>query len=78
MIRYQKFSETVAGKIAAAPRCVRSLEERLADDMREMAFSDQNVSLETLVERGWTPATSRRLAPAAIIIERRQSIRKVA
>lgn len=78
MIRYRRHSETAAAKIAAAPRCIRSLEERMADDMREMAFAGQNVSLETLIERGWTRNTVQRLAVAAIAIARRQSIRQVA
>lgn len=78
MIRYRSHIETVAAKIVTAPRCIRSLEERMADDMREMAFSGQNVSLETLIERGWTKNTIQRLSVAAVAIARRQSIRQVA
>lgn len=75
MIRIQHYSETVAAKIAAAPRCVRTLEERLADDMRELAFSGHN---ETLAQRGWSEATLKLLLPEAAKIARRQSVRQVA
>lgn len=61
-----------------APRCFRSLEERMADDMRELAFAGQNVSEETLIERGWSKDTVKRLSPNAIAIARRQSIRQIA
>lgn len=78
MIRIQRHSETAAAKIAAAPRCIRSLEERLADDMRELAFSGQNASVETLKQRGWSEPTLKRLLPEAAKIARRQSVRQVA
>ncbi|UTV37617.1 hypothetical protein MYG64_04685 [Ensifer adhaerens] len=75
MIRIQRYSETVAAKIAAAPRCVRTLEERLADDMRELAYSGH---IETLQQRGWSEPTLKRLLPEAAKIARRQSVRQVA
>lgn len=78
MIRYLSPNEAAAAKIIAAPRCIRSLEERMADDMREMAFAGQNVSVETLIERGWTKKTVQRLAPMATAIARRHSTRQVA
>lgn len=78
MIRIQRHSETAAAKIGAAPRCIRSLEERLADDMRELAFSGQNASIETLQQRGWSETTLKRLLPEAAKIARRQSVRQVA
>lgn len=78
MIRIQRFSETATAKMSAQPRCIRTLEERMADDMRELAFADQNVSVETLVQRGWTEPTVARLAPDALRIARRVSVRQVA
>ncbi|KQY20762.1 hypothetical protein ASD32_04930 [Rhizobium sp. Root483D2] len=78
MIRYCTQPDNPLAKIAAAPRCIRSLEERMADDMREMAFADQNVSVETLVQRGWTTKTVSRFAATARDIARRQSVRQVA
>ncbi|HEV7321512.1 MAG TPA: hypothetical protein VGO04_23145 [Ensifer sp.] len=76
MIRIQRHSETAAAKIAAAPSCIRTLEERLAGDMRELAFADQNVSIETLTF--WSEPTLKRLLPEAAKIARRQSVRQVA
>lgn len=77
MIRFRPHKEHVTATIEAAPRCIRSLEERMASDMRELAFGDRTVSAETLRERGWTDAVIQRLAPAALAIARRQSIRQV-
>ena len=76
MIRYHTPSTAMTTKIEATPRCVRTLEERMADDMRELAFAGQNVSAETLIERGWTIGTIKRLAPAAVTIARRLSVRR--
>lgn len=67
-------------KPAAAPAivpCMRSLTERMAEDMREMAFAGENVNAETLGQRGYTPAAIRRLSPQAAGIARRRSIRHV-
>lgn len=75
MIRFQPVSE--ARKLPQPPRCIRSLQERMADDMRELAFAGRNVSLETLGECGWTPDTVKRLAPEAREIARRKSTRQV-
>ncbi|MDR6757813.1 hypothetical protein J2Y48_003110 [Mycoplana sp. BE70] len=76
MIRYITHPNTTAA-IAAKPRCVRSLEERMADDMRELAFAGDNVSVETLISRGWTRNTVLRLHDKAAAIARRKSIRQV-
>lgn len=76
MIRYRTSPAAIIK--AAPPRCIRPLVERMADDMREMAFSGQNVSVETLIERGWTARTIERLSRNAVIIARRQSTRQVA
>lgn len=76
MIRYITRPDTAA-VIAVRPRCVRSLEERMADDMRELAFAGDNVSVETLLSRGWTRKTVLRLHEQATAIARRKSIRQV-
>ena len=78
MIRYLSPKDAAAAKIVAVPRCIRNLEARMADDMREMAYAGQNVSIETLIERGWTRNSIRRLSSVAVAIARRQSIRQVA
>lgn len=57
--------------------CRVGLVERMASDMREMAFAGETVSTETLTQRGWTPATIERFAPDAVGLARRQSIRRI-
>ncbi|MEQ1403863.1 hypothetical protein ABK249_02860 [Neorhizobium sp. Rsf11] len=74
MIRFEPIPQP---KLCMPPRIVRSLEERMADDMRELHFSDRPVNEETLIERGWTKPTIKRLAPTATEIARRKSIRQV-
>ena len=76
MIRYQASPAHAATPAGHAVSCSRALTERMADDMREMAFAGQNVSAETLAERGWSPATIERLAPDAVARARRQSVRR--
>lgn len=74
MIRYQAFSANTA---TPAPSCRTALIDRMADEMREMAFAGQTVSAETLAGRGWSPATIKRLAPDAVARARRQSVRRL-
>ncbi|MCJ7996660.1 hypothetical protein J5N58_06805 [Rhizobium cremeum] len=76
MIRFQPVATTPP--VPQPPRCIRSLQERMADDMRELAFAGRDVSLETLVERGWTPDTVKRLAPEAREIARRKAVTQTA
>ncbi|VVT15369.1 hypothetical protein [Hoeflea sp. EC-HK425] len=75
MIRYQAFS---AASATPSPSCRTALIDRMAGEMREMAFAGQTVSAETLGERGWSPASIKRLAPHAVALARRQSVRRVA
>lgn len=74
MIRYQP----APADNPAPPSCHASLVNRMASDMREMAFAGQNVSTETLVQRGWTLPTVKRLSGEAVARARRQSVRRVA
>ncbi|MHA4733256.1 hypothetical protein [Ensifer adhaerens] len=50
----------------------------MADDMRELAYSGQNVSVENLKLRGWSEPTISLLATQAAAMARRQSVRQVA
>lgn len=75
MIRYQA---SPADAATLPFSCRAALTSRMADQMREMAFAGQTVSAETLTERGWSPASIKRLAPDAIALARRQSVRRVA
>lgn len=61
--------------IPQATRCQINLAERMAEDIRELAFADQNVNAETLGYRGWTPALVKRIGPKATAIARRKSVR---
>lgn len=74
MIRFQKID--IAPK-APAP-CFRSIAERMADDMRELAFAGQNVSPETLASRGYSADVVKRIGPKAVAMARRQSTRQIA
>jgi len=73
MIRYQSSTPALVG---SPPSCRTALVSRLADDMREMAFAGQNVSPETLAQRGWSQPAVKRLSAAAIAQARRQSVRR--
>ncbi|CDZ43068.1 Hypothetical protein NGAL_HAMBI1146_58410 [Neorhizobium galegae bv. officinalis] len=75
MIRFQP--TPTYQTVKQPPRCFRSLAERMADDMRELAFAGQNVSVETLGERGYPEEVVKRLGAKAIGIARRQSTRQI-
>jgi hypothetical protein len=74
MIRFQA---SPAATATPTPSCRASLVDRMADDMREMAFADQNVSAESLAERGWPATTIKRLASDAVARARRASVRRL-
>ncbi|WP_430254304.1 hypothetical protein [Neorhizobium sp. DAR64872/K0K18] len=50
----------------------------MADDMRELAFAGQNVSVETLATRGYPADVVRRFGTKATELARRQSTRQIA
>jgi hypothetical protein len=74
MIQFQHKSST-APKIIP---CMQSITERMAEDMREMAFGGETVSPETLKNRGYSDAAIKRLGDNAARIARRRSIRQIA
>lgn len=59
-------------------RCGPSLVDRMAEDMREMAFAGETVNVETLGQRGYSAAVVKRLAAKATAVARRRSIRQIA
>jgi len=59
------------------PPVMRSIAERMADDMNELAFAGRNVNVETLKERGYTLPVIKRLAEDAAQIARRRAVRHV-
>lgn len=73
MIRYQA---SPTHPVVPSPSCHAALVDRMAGDMRELAFAGQNVSTETLVLRGWTAPVVKRLSAEAIARARRLSIRR--
>ncbi len=77
MIRYITRPKITAA-VAEKPRCVHSHEERMADDMRELPFAGDNVSIDVLFACGWTRNAVARLHEKAVAIARRKSIRQVA
>lgn len=74
MIRFQA---STPSPVTPLPSCRRSLIDRMADDMREMAFAGETVSSETLQSRGWTLKTVQRFSPEAVALARRHSVRQL-
>jgi len=62
---------------AARPACRTVLISRMADDIRELAFAGQNVSDETLKQRGWSEPIIDAFFPDAEKMARRQSVRQI-
>lgn len=55
-----------------------TIADRMAEDIREMAFASQTVSAETLGQCGYSAAVVARLGSRAVAIARRRSIRQIA
>ncbi len=72
MIQYQSAPITTA-----APSCTQNIIGKLADAMREMAFSGQNVTPETLESHGFTREVVERYGARATVLARRSSIRRI-
>ena len=75
MIRY------AAGSPKQTPLIIRgtvSTADRLASDMREMAFAHENVTPETLALRGWDEDVVAANRVEAVKIATKSSIRRVA
>ena len=62
---------------AARRACRTVLVERMAEDMREMAFAGENVSTEALKLRGYSPVVIEALLADATAQARRLSIRHI-
>lgn len=76
MIRFETVPATPS--TPEPTRCMRTLVERLASDMRELAFSGAAVNEETLSQRGWSRDIVSRLGEDALRIARRASVRQIA
>lgn len=60
-----------------ASSCRDTAVARMSDDMREMAFAGENVSPETLEQRGWPAELVRKLSREAVQRARRMSVRQL-
>lgn len=58
--------------------CRDSVVVRMADAMREMAFSGENVSPDTLAHYGFTHDIVEKFGERAVALARRLSVRQVA
>ncbi|MBB4145854.1 hypothetical protein [Rhizobium rhizoryzae] len=76
MIYFSQAPTPISTPVPGACR-MQALTERLASDMRELAFNGRVVDVDTLSEFGWTKDTIMRLAPAATSIARRRSVRQI-
>ncbi len=57
--------------------CISSLESRLAEKMREMAFAGENVTPETLESHGFSREVVAKLGQRAAALARRRSIKRI-
>lgn len=77
MIRFAKSTGAVTAAIAARPRCVPTIVERLAEAIREIGGAGEPVTEEALLARDFSPDVVRRLAPQARAAARRRFIKHV-
>ena len=73
MIRVKKNTQ-----IQQTPTCRESVIAKMADAMREMAFSGENVSPDTLAQHGFTRDIVDKFGESAVALARRLSVRQVA
>ncbi len=72
MIQYQPKTQSPVTRT-----CISSVESRLADKMREMAFAGENVTPETLESHGFSREVVAKLGQRAAAIARRRSIKRI-
>lgn len=72
MIQFQPKKQSLAART-----CISSVEGRLADKMREMAFAGENVTPETLDNHGFSREIVAKLGQRAAALARRQSIKRI-
>lgn len=72
MIQFQPKAQTVQPRT-----CISSVESRLADKMREMAFGGENVTPETLENHGFSREVVAKLGQRAAALARRRSIKRI-
>lgn len=72
MIQFQTKTQTTTHQT-----CMKSVESRLADKMREMAFAGENVTPETLENYGFSREVVAKLGRRAAALARRRSIKRI-
>lgn len=74
-----RFAPAPAAIIAAQPRrCEKSLLEKLSDAIREMGFSGEPITVDGLMQRGFTRSVILPNLDNAVALARRRSIRQTA
>ncbi len=76
MIRYATRAETVSARIAAQPRCTRSIVERIADVICEVAGSGQVVTADVFTSRNIPLPIVERFSDQAREIARRKFVKR--
>lgn len=64
-------------RIPVRTPCISSIESRLAETMREMAFAGENVTPETLENYGYPREVVAKLGQRATALARRRSIKRI-
>lgn len=72
MIRFQTKTHSPAHQT-----CISSVENRLAEKMREMAFAGEKVTPESLENYGFTREVVEKFGQRAAALARRRSIKRI-
>ncbi len=72
MIQFHPKAQTIQ-----PPTCISSLESRLAEKMREMAFAGEKVTPESLENYGFAREVVEKFGQRAAALARRRSIKRI-
>lgn len=72
MIQFHPKAQTIQPRT-----CISSLESRLAEKMREMAFAGEKVTPESLENYGFTREVVEKFGQRAAALARRRSIKRI-
>lgn len=77
MIRFQTIEPKAAPKIAPQPRPTRTIVDRLADAICELAGEQRPITNQALLDRGFPEAVIKRFADQARALARRRFIKHI-
>ena len=77
MIRYQSIQPQHAAVIASRPRPTRTIVDRLADAICELAGEQQPITNQALLDRGFPEPVIKRYADQARSVARRRFIKNI-